>query len=242
LIIVLVKAGVLRIPASISLQGGLVGEPGIEGTGDSNIATPTARAEAVAVPSAAMATADVAPVELALGSDFEGVEVLPKDPIELLGVGAVGWIGLPGAGAVRAGTSEQFPHRYPLARRAGSAGTGTGEPTPAPAAVARSAGGGGGGNGGDGGGGRPVAASGNRRPDYPAEAKRRKYEGTVWLLVSVREDGSVEGLSVDQSCGYEILDRAAADAVRRWHYKPATENGRPVRAELRQPIEFSLHG
>jgi protein TonB len=64
----------------------------------------------------------------------------------------------------------------------------------------------------------------------------------VWLRIEIREDGSVGEVSVDETSGHEILDRAAVDAVRTWHFTPAMEDGRPVRSEPRQPIVFSLHG
>jgi protein TonB len=61
-------------------------------------------------------------------------------------------------------------------------------------------------------------------------------------VIEIKEDGSVGAVTVDESSGYEILDRAAVDAVRTWHFTPAMEDGRPVRSTPRQPIVFSLHG
>jgi TonB family protein len=240
-IVVLVKAGVLRLPASVSLQGGLIGAPGVEGVGDTAMAT---RGQAEAPLPDAVA-ADPAPVELPTGEILAmagewPADVSSKTPAQRLDAGEAALIGLAGIGPA-VDLSVQFGHRYPAAWRGGNAGAGATEPVSAASSVARG-GGGEGGNGGDGGGGRPVASAHNKRPAYPAEARRKKFEGTVWLLIEIKEDGSIGAVTVDESSGYEILDQAAVDAVRTWHFTPAMEDGRPVRSTPRQPIVFSLHG
>jgi protein TonB len=88
----------------------------------------------------------------------------------------------------------------------------------------------------------PRGLSQNKAPAYPAEARRKRYEGTVMLFVEVNEDGSVGRASIEASSGYEILDRAALDAVKQWKFTPAQQDGRSVRSEGRVPIEFVLHG
>ena len=49
--------------------------------------------------------------------------------------------------------------------------------------------------------------------NYPEEAKRRSLHGNVMLDVAIREDGSVEGVSILRSSGYKLIDDAAVRIV-----------------------------
>jgi periplasmic protein TonB len=77
-------------------------------------------------------------------------------------------------------------------------------------------------------------------PPYPAEARRRGWEGTVLLLVEVLENGRPERISIRQSSGHPILDEAALGAVGRWMFIPAQREGNPVKSVAEVPIVFSL--
>jgi protein TonB len=115
---------------------------------------------------------------------------------------------------------------------ASAAGTGTGQDN------------GGGGRGGSPASGSPVATplayGSNPPPPYPATARRRGWEGKVLLRVEVSASGSVRDVAVEQSSGFASLDEAAQQAVYRWRFKPALQNGRPVPGLVRVPIHFKL--
>ena len=49
--------------------------------------------------------------------------------------------------------------------------------------------------------------------NYPAAARRQGLNGSLILNVSVRRDGSVEGILVSKSSGYPLLDAAAIRIV-----------------------------
>lgn len=49
---------------------------------------------------------------------------------------------------------------------------------------------------------------------YPTRAKRRKWEGTVELRVSIRADGEIQAVHVLESSGHTILDQEALQTVR----------------------------
>ncbi|MEZ5978965.1 MAG: TonB family protein [Planctomycetota bacterium] len=72
-------------------------------------------------------------------------------------------------------------------------------------------------------------------PRYPTLAVRRKYEGSVLLLVVVAADGSVRDVVVEESSGHDVLDGAAVDAVRTWRFV----RGAPDR-EARHRVTFRL--
>ncbi|MHC4471440.1 MAG: energy transducer TonB [Planctomycetota bacterium] len=86
---------------------------------------------------------------------------------------------------------------------------------------------------------KPVAEK-RVSPDYPRRAVERELEGKVLLLVEVLPDGSVGEIEVKESSGHDILDRAAAKAVREWHFRPAYVQGRPVRSLVEVPFSFEL--
>jgi protein TonB len=80
----------------------------------------------------------------------------------------------------------------------------------------------------------------NPAPTYPMLARERGYEGTVFLDVEVLPDGRCGQLRIAQSSGYAVLDDAAASAVRRWRFKPATRGQRPVAVWVELPMTFRL--
>ena len=57
-------------------------------------------------------------------------------------------------------------------------------------------------------------------PNYPLVARRRGWQGTVEVGVSLLADGSVAAADVRRSCGYETLDREAVAVARRSRFSP----------------------
>lgn len=80
----------------------------------------------------------------------------------------------------------------------------------------------------------------NPAPVYPFAARRRGQEGRVVLDVEVLPDGGAGAVSVARTSGVVSLDRAALEAVRRWRFRPARRDGRPVRSTVRVPVRFAL--
>lgn len=83
-------------------------------------------------------------------------------------------------------------------------------------------------------------AAGNPRPEYPSLARRRRYEGRTVLRVHVTETGGVAQVTLAQTSGHGVLDRAAVDAVRRWRFIPARKVGAPVPSTVLVPVRFQL--
>jgi len=80
----------------------------------------------------------------------------------------------------------------------------------------------------------------NPPPEYPAQARRRGYEGLVFLEVLVDRKGRVTDLKVVQSSGFPILDQAALQAVRHWLFKPAKKGNELIEDRVRVPVRFRL--
>jgi protein TonB len=78
------------------------------------------------------------------------------------------------------------------------------------------------------------------RPSYPESARREGREGRVLLRVLVDNQGRSKHVEINSSSGSDVLDRAAAETIRRWRFHPARYGGQPVESWLRIPIEFRL--
>lgn len=77
-------------------------------------------------------------------------------------------------------------------------------------------------------------------PSYPASARQLGVEGTALLSVFVDAAGRVGEVIVKQSAGHPDLDRAAAEAVRRWRFEPARRGAEAVAMWVELPVEFRL--
>jgi len=75
-------------------------------------------------------------------------------------------------------------------------------------------------------------------PDYPAQARQLRIEGTVQLEATIAKDGKVSNIKAVS--GHPILARAAIEAVKQWKYKPYLLNGQPVEIETQIAVNFKL--
>lgn len=78
------------------------------------------------------------------------------------------------------------------------------------------------------------------RPDYPENARREGRQGSVLLRVLVDEQGRSKKIEINRSSGSDALDRAAAEAIKRWRFVPARHGDQLVESWIRIPIDFSL--
>lgn len=75
-------------------------------------------------------------------------------------------------------------------------------------------------------------------PVYPPQAKTLRMTGVVKVEVTIDEQGQVA--AVQNSTGPSLLQRAAADALRKWKFKPFTKDGQPVKAKGFVNFNFNL--
>ena len=76
--------------------------------------------------------------------------------------------------------------------------------------------------------------------DYPFWARMFGHEGTTELAFQVHADGTVDGVTVAKSSGFDGLDDAAVDCVARWHYRPGIKDGVLVDMPLKISVAWSL--
>jgi protein TonB len=76
-----------------------------------------------------------------------------------------------------------------------------------------------------------------RHINYPPIARRMGWEGKVLVSFVLEPNGDIRDLKVIKSCGYEVLDKEALDAIRR-SYKDFPKP--PVSVVVKLPINFRL--
>jgi protein TonB len=80
----------------------------------------------------------------------------------------------------------------------------------------------------------------NPAPVYPENARRLGQEGTVLLIVVVNPKGFPLSVELKESSGYPLLDRAAANGVKKWKFHPGYLGSMPVTSIVEIPIRFQL--
>ena len=76
-------------------------------------------------------------------------------------------------------------------------------------------------------------------PDYPDEARKARFQGSVLVYVEVDEQGRIRSVRVEKPAGLG-LDEKAIEAVKQWRFRPATRDGRPVAVPARIDVSFHL--
>ncbi len=79
--------------------------------------------------------------------------------------------------------------------------------------------------------------------DYPAEAVRNRWEGTVVADLVIDQRGTPKSCSIVQSSGHKLLDdTTCALLIERAKFKPAKDKwGKPIEDKVRTPtVEWRL--
>lgn len=121
-------------------------------------------------------------------------------------------------------------------RQVGKSAEAAGRPTTEGGAATGSSGSGGAGSG------PRFAGQGlsNPPPRYPHLARQKGQEGRVIIRVRVSADGDARSVTVRESSGYPLLDNAAAKAIRRWRFMPASLAGVAMAGTVDVPVTFRL--
>ncbi|MBO7412011.1 MAG: TonB family protein [Ottowia sp.] len=81
----------------------------------------------------------------------------------------------------------------------------------------------------------------NPKPAYPSMSRRLGETGRSVIRVLVGADGSAKNVRLQRSSGFDRLDQAALDAVRRWRFVPGTRGGVPEDMWFNVPIVWQLN-
>jgi TonB family protein len=77
-------------------------------------------------------------------------------------------------------------------------------------------------------------------PIYPETARTAGIGGTVSLELTVDETGAVAAVKLARPSGFAALDDAAITAARRFRFRPATRDGRPIASTVLFDQRFNL--
>lgn len=75
-----------------------------------------------------------------------------------------------------------------------------------------------------------------KEPEYPLLARQMGAKGSVELIATIGEDGTVKKVKVVK--GHPLLVKAAEDAVMQWRYRPTLLNGVPVQNDTKITLNF----
>ena len=78
------------------------------------------------------------------------------------------------------------------------------------------------------------------KPKYPEQAREQGWEGTTILKVLVDPAGRSEQVRVHRTSGFDVLDDAAMNALRRWEFHPAHHGQKSVESWVNIPVVFKL--
>jgi TonB family protein len=76
-------------------------------------------------------------------------------------------------------------------------------------------------------------------PEYSEDARKAKLQGTVVLRIEVDTEGRAQNISVRQSLGLGLDDRAR-EAVKKWRFVPGKVNGKPATMVAYVEVNFRL--
>jgi TonB family protein len=85
----------------------------------------------------------------------------------------------------------------------------------------------------------PAVLQWKTEPEYSEEARRAQLQGTVSLRIEIDATGAPRNIVVARSLGLG-LDEKAVEAVRRWRFRPASQNGKPVASPALVDVSFRL--
>jgi protein TonB len=76
-------------------------------------------------------------------------------------------------------------------------------------------------------------------PEFSEEARKAKFSGNVQVYLWVDEQGNPSHVKVIRGVGMG-LDEKAVEAVRQYKFKPAMQNGKPVKVDLYIDVNFQI--
>ena len=80
----------------------------------------------------------------------------------------------------------------------------------------------------------------NPKPAYPRMSKHFGEQGRVVVRVFIAADGSPRKVELELSSGFDRLDQAALETVRKWRFVPGKQGGVAEAMWFNVPIQFVL--
>jgi TonB family protein len=77
-------------------------------------------------------------------------------------------------------------------------------------------------------------------PKIPANLRSDSANGTVRVRFTIKSDSSTTVEMISSSIGNTQIDQVILDTLRRWKWKPATKDGKPVESTVNQTISVEI--
>jgi len=78
------------------------------------------------------------------------------------------------------------------------------------------------------------------RPEYPSRARRRGIEGSATVRLLIDEEGRVVDVELVDTRGSDEFGEAVLAVAPGWVFRPARDEGRPVRVRALKTVRFRL--
>ena len=87
---------------------------------------------------------------------------------------------------------------------------------------------------------QPTFAAPPTQPHYPKKARKKGFQGTATIEVIFNQVGEQLSLTLVDSSGYRLLDKAALNAVEKWQFTAPTPQT-AYAYTVRVPVKFALN-
>ncbi len=77
-------------------------------------------------------------------------------------------------------------------------------------------------------------------PRYPIAAKRKRLELDVKVNFTIGIDGKITNVQFEPQSRISYFKSAILEAMKKWRFLPAQENGQPVESEMAKIFSFNL--
>jgi protein TonB len=78
------------------------------------------------------------------------------------------------------------------------------------------------------------------RPDYPPAMRREGLEGSATVRVTIDEHGRVVAVELVRATNPAFFEETKHQALKSWHFLPATRDGAAIRSEQVMTVQFRL--
>jgi protein TonB len=87
----------------------------------------------------------------------------------------------------------------------------------------------------------PISDMHNPSPEYPEMAIFLDYQGTAIVRIKVSAKGLSEGVQVLRSSGFDLLDKSAVNALKRWRFTPSKNGNTPVASSVVISVIYEIY-
>jgi protein TonB len=85
-----------------------------------------------------------------------------------------------------------------------------------------------------------IDSSSQLQPPYPPSEQRLEHEGRVQVRVTIGPDGRVIDVALISATNDAFWQVTRQQALRHWHFRPATVDGRPVQDSKLMSLVFRI--